>query len=380
MRRIFFVHTSLGLRLAAGALLLCGAFIGLILLLSRILPSRVIAYVSDDEESKEIYLLDANRDWTRQLTHRGEDVCCLAWSPDGEQMAYVVTQQDSRAIFVMNWDGSNVRRLTPDDIYGKLASWSPNGQEIIFAAPMTLEGAIRTSAYHNMLLQIFVIRVDGSGLRQVFQSDVPEDYPVWSPDGNQIAFVSYRNPTVQIYLMDTDGGNQRRLTHSYRTDFSPTWSPDGRQVAYSSIRAGGKNAIQVIDATCADLPDGCDPQRLTEEDANNAQPAWSHDGQTIAFMSDRDRYWEIYLMDTDGANQRRLTHVNRHIYSFAWMPRISHPFPRQVLCLIFAFVIPCIFNTPSYVKNGCIHIKFTYTDDNRLLTYLDRSRHLRWLP
>jgi TolB protein len=314
------VVTFLALKLAMGMTAVCAVLIAATSAMAKELPGAVIAYVASRENNKEIYLLDSNRNWTVQLTYRHEDVCCLAWSPDGEKLAYVVTQQHSRAIFVMGWDGRNARQLTPDDVYGTLPSWSPDGQEIIFAAPISLEGTIRTSAYHNRLLQIFVIGVDGSGLRQLFQSDVPEDYPVWSPDGNQIAYVSYRNPTVQIYLMDTNGRNQRRLTHSYRTDYSPAWSPDGSRIAYSSIRAGGKNILYVIDAACSHAPNGCVPQRLTEDDTNNAEPAWSPDGGQIAFLSDRDRVWEIYLMDVDGRNQRRLTHEYSHVYSFAWLP------------------------------------------------------------
>jgi TolB protein len=65
---------------------------------------------------------------------------------------------------------------------------------------------------------------------------------------------------------------------------------------------------------------GVDGNGLRQSDVPEDYPVWSPDGRQIAFLSDRDRVWEIYLMDVNGSNQRRLTYENSHVYSFAWLP------------------------------------------------------------
>ncbi len=124
----------------------------------------------------------------------------------------------------------------------------------------------------------------------------------------QIAFFSARDGNSEIYVMDADGKNQRRLTNHPAIDFSPSWSPDGKQIAFSSYRNGGNIQIFVMDS------DGQHPIRLSDG-ANDKNPAWSPDGQKIAFSSSlvfagfdaQEGDYEIYLMDTDGSNRRKLT-------------------------------------------------------------------------
>ena len=115
--------------------------------------------------------------------------------------------------------------------------------------------------------------------------------------------------------MDADGGNIRPLTDDRASDSDPAWSPDGRQIAFRSSRAGG--GIYVMNAN------GKNVRRLTffEEDQH---PAWSPDGKQIAFISLRDPIPKVYVMDTDGRNQQRLTHDHVPEASPAWFdPRFA---------------------------------------------------------
>ena len=78
---------------------------------------------------------------------------------------------------------------------------------------------------------------------------------------------------------------------------SPDWSADGREIVYAS-NATGSFQIWIMDA------DGSNPRRLTEGPDFNFQPAVSPDGETIAFTSTRAGNYEIFMMDLDGSNQR----------------------------------------------------------------------------
>ncbi|NJN67618.1 MAG: hypothetical protein HC884_13355 [Chloroflexaceae bacterium] len=61
---------------------------------------------------------------------------------------------------------------------------------------------------------------------------------MWSPDGQQLAFLSERDGNVDIYLMSANGTNQRNLTNHPAYDGSPAWSPDGSRLAFVSSRDG----------------------------------------------------------------------------------------------------------------------------------------------
>ena len=188
----------------------------------------------------------------------------------------------------------------------------------------------------------------------------PTETPVPTPmgGGSQIAFSTDRDGNWEIYRMDSDGANPTRLTTSPSTsDWFPKFSLDGQLLLYWSYTeepfsvvlqwlqskgSGGEFASNVAPYTSF-APDGetialttyngknnmdigvgsvlgGELQLLTSSPANDYQPAWSPDGQTIAFVSERDGTHYIYLMDADGTNQRRLTESEKPELEPAWSP------------------------------------------------------------
>jgi TolB protein len=127
--------------------------------------------------------------------------------------------------------------------------------------------------------EIFVIRRDGSGLRQLTRGPGNSACPAFSADGQRIAFVSDRDGEMDIYLLDLATGADRRLTDDPAADMDPAFSPDGQRIAFTSDRRGKFEIYEM-------QLDGSGLRRLTEAVDFDIQPVYSPDGRWIAFERD----------------------------------------------------------------------------------------------
>ena len=136
--------------------------------------------------------------------------------------------------------------------------------------------------------------------------------------GEEIVFVSTRDGDYALFGMDANGSNQGRISDDkgdpetttgllYQID--PAWSPDGTQLAFASKR-GGSLDVYVMEA------DGTDVRRLTSTKQDDLHPTWSADGGRIAFA----RAGVIYTMKADGSDVKRLTNVLAEESDPAWSP------------------------------------------------------------
>ena len=136
--------------------------------------------------------------------------------------------------------------------------------------------------------------------------------------------MSDRDGNSEIYVMNTDGSGQRNLTQNRAADAYPAWSPDGKGIAFATAR--DDRTGRCTDPSACNLeiyvmnPDGAKQRRLTRDPAADSFPAWSPDGRKIAFASRRDRNFEIYVMNADGGGQKRLTRNPLDDTVPAWQP------------------------------------------------------------
>jgi len=279
----------------------------------------VIAFVSERNGNMEIYVMSPEGGDQRRLTDNKARDFAPAWSPDGTRIAFASGRDGNDEIYVMGSDGSDARRLTNDPWNDGFSTWSPDGTQIAFDSDRD-----RPVPGGEGNWEIYVMEADGSGLRRLTTNDADDGLPAWSPDGTEIAFESKRDGNYEIYVMDRNGANQRRLTNNAAADGLPAWSPDGTRIAFESYRDGDYE-IYVMDSN------GANQRRLTHSPGEDGYPAWSPDGSQIVFASARDRpggassgqggSLEIYVMDADGSNPRRLTYNSANDFSPVWKPR-----------------------------------------------------------
>jgi TolB protein len=130
--------------------------------------------------------------------------------------------------------------------------------------------------------------------------------PEWSPDGRAIAYTGRTNDRLNIWLVSSGGTSPRQLTHIESAEGQaqvPAWSPDGRTLA---IQVSGKEDghTWLVDAATGDAHEIA-PHATRYHDEI---PAWFPDGKRLAFQSDRTGTMQVWTMNTDGSDQRQVTH------------------------------------------------------------------------
>ena len=218
-------------------------------------------------------------------------------SADGKRIALVSPGADGFDIWTLNFDGSNPRDISNQSGDETGASWSPSGTQVAyFHGP-------RGGQSH-----IWVVNDDGTTRRQLTAGSYNDAHPAWSPDGSKIAFATDRDGNWEIYVMNADGTGQTNLTNNPASDCNflggggpgPSWSPDGNSIAFETDRDGNYQ-IYVMDAN------GTGQTRLTNDLSLDDSPAWSPEGTQIVFTSTSVAGSDIFVMNADGSKQTRLT-------------------------------------------------------------------------
>ena len=138
--------------------------------------------------------------------------------------------------------------------------------------------------------------------------------PAWSPDGNQLLFVSNRDGNLEIYRANIDGTDLVNLTNADQAnDADADWSPDGERIVFVSDRDYGDRAIYLMNA------DGSDVREIPGPECLCSYPRWSPDGQKIAFAAQHDKTWDIFIMNPDGSDIRQVTTSPLDTYMASWV-------------------------------------------------------------
>jgi TolB protein len=183
--------------------------------------------------------------------------------------------------------------------------------------------------------QLWVADADGENAQVALSSPEPVISPAWSPDGNQLAYVSFEARKPVIYAHTIATGKRRLMANFKGSNSAPAWSPDG-QTMLATLTLSGNSQIYKLDK------DGGAPQRLTRTSSIDTEPVFAPDGSAIYFVSNRGGSPQIYRMPASGGGATRVTFQGNYNISpapsadgkwLAFVGRIDGLFRLQLLNL-----------------------------------------------
>ncbi len=231
-----------------------------------------LAYTQRTQGQDDLYAIVVGQGAPVQLTNHPADDRDPAWSPDGVNLAFASRRDGNWEIYVLNTADGEMTRITNDPDFQGAPSWSADGQWIVY------------ESYKDQNLDIYILKIDGTeGPYRLTYNPAPDFEPVWSPGGRHIAYTSWRGSSQDIYVLSLDNPNEDEAiaftnTPDLNEDY-PAWSPDGDNLAYSATNANG---LQVT-YTRSFRNLNTDPVLVGQ----GKQPTWAPNSGSLIFTAGR---------------------------------------------------------------------------------------------
>ncbi|NIP18617.1 MAG: hypothetical protein GWM87_10990 [Xanthomonadales bacterium] len=231
----------------------------------------------------------------RQLTTLERGAETPVFSPDGARILFgAYVGEGDNNVFVMEPDGGGITQLTSGPGYDGHPHWSADGQRIVFNSDRNTPDP--DAGWSDRWHDIYSMRADGSDVQRHTWCEAVCTYGSFSPDGQKVLYrkvirgaglnwaLQPIEKNSEVFVADPDGSNEVNLSDHPAFDGWPVWSPDGQWIAFASNRAGPELTGQVW----LIRPDGSGLRQLTEGEWSHVQPAWSADSRSIFAYQGRE--------------------------------------------------------------------------------------------
>ena len=232
----------------------------------------------------QIYGMDFDGANAFRISNNSATNMLPAFSPSGGKIAYTSFMRNNPDLYVGPAGGGRPTKLSGHNGMNTGAAWSPDGSKI--ALTLSKGGSP----------DIYVISAsDGSVIKQITNDKSIDTSPAWSPDGSQLAFVSDRNGGPQIFVVSSSGGGAKQVSFNGSYNTTPTWSPrPGKSIIAYTTRDGGRYDIVTLDLSNKSMT------RITQNEGNNEEPAFSPNGRAIAFARAGQG---VFIANADGTGK-----------------------------------------------------------------------------
>lgn len=254
----------------------------------------------------DLFIVNTRNRETRQITFDQKNINDIQWSPDGKSIFFSSNRNGNQRLWRIDSTGGTPELINnvPADIANFTISPVNNGHQFIAYTQNisdTTTAVYQLGAENSSVGAKSVEVAGGAKPSCVINSSRRDDSPRWSPDGQQLAFVSNRSGFDDIWITNSTCTGDRQLTSLKSNDIgSPRWSPDGRMIAFDIMNQGQADVMMVEVSTGRIV-------RMTADLSDDRLPAWSADGQWLYFTSERSGVTQIWRMATEGGNTLQVT-------------------------------------------------------------------------
>tara|TARA_Y100000768_G_scaffold311853_1_gene246465 strand:+ start:2898 stop:3959 length:1062 start_codon:yes stop_codon:yes gene_type:complete len=251
----------------------------------------------------DIFIADVYAGHMTQLTKNKWIDFNPSISPDAKKLSFVSDRNGNRDIYIVElewldgytqWKGNNLINLTDS----KENDWTP-----VFS-PVENKIAFSTYFPENDNYDIFIMNDDGSNKQNLTNTSMYEKFPQFSPDGSYIIYQGWQKGKMEIFFLGLLDKNIINITRNTKSDdiisHGNAFSPDGQTIVFTSERDGNRNIYTM-------KINGSDLEQMTVSEFDDYEPVFSPDGETIVFTSERDGNKEIYSINLLTKNIKNLS-------------------------------------------------------------------------
>lgn len=322
----------------------------------------LLSFISERDGNREVYLIQPDGQGERRLTKSPEADYNGPSTPDGRYLLVTsVSESDQKhpqRFWLHPLSGGAPKPLGPARSVLRSPSFSVDGKFLFFEGSST------------GLREVYRLTIDGQRVTQLTSNRQGNFQPSVSPSGDRVVFVSSRDQVAELYLASSSGGPAKRLTQTERDEWQPQWSPDGKTLLFGSDREGADRLYTLavdgsaprrvsseprdpftIEESASFSPDGkrvlfvhrqrehkdklCIVELATQKrivlyehkTEHATEPVFSPDGKQVAFTLGLGASSQVYLIDSDGKNLRRITSSKGPNWHPLWMSPSQHPSP-----------------------------------------------------
>jgi Tol biopolymer transport system component len=242
-----------------------------------------VTKISSDGAKTSLMIVDEGKP-ARPILERKDLILSPSWSPDGKQIvvgagnfsAFLDSDAGGKKpidplnggaqLGIVNADGSGFHLITSGNSNNGFASYAPDGKHLVYRTTGPEADGLR------------IMNLDDHSITVL--TNVWDNFPVWSPRGNLIAFIRRTGPDFQVFTIRPDGTGLKQLTSNHGNDAHLAWSPDGERLLFCSSRMGFKDEVVLVGApqpygeVFVMRYDGTQVEQLTDNQWEEGGPAW----------------------------------------------------------------------------------------------------------